>query len=90
MRDETGFPAKAHQVDCPNTSLLREEQENKLGPSTNHTAMLHLISNYNSVSGHQNIRVLSVVSRELIKSLLMQLSQDKTCFQSDKPVKPEF
>lgn len=30
VRDVTGFPAIAHQADCPNTSLLRDKQVHKL------------------------------------------------------------
>lgn len=48
VRDETGFPTTAHQADCPNTSLLREEQVNKLGSTQPIQVHVHLISNYNN------------------------------------------
>ncbi len=48
VRDETGFPVTAHQEDCPNTSLLREEQVNKLGSILPIQVHVHLISNHNN------------------------------------------
>ncbi len=44
VRDETGFPVTAHQADCPKTSLLREEQVNKLGSILPIQVHVHLIS----------------------------------------------